>query len=98
MRKLKIFNYPTTEPFDYYISSDPEECRIHYEKVCAAINNYIYKFLILFRRMEPVVIPVNMNKEHCTFFFVSQKCLTKNVLLVLIQGSGAVRAGQWSRS
>ena len=36
--------------------------------------------------------------EATTFFFMSEDALTNpNRLLVLIHGSGAVRAGQWAR-
>lgn len=43
-------------------------------------------------------LPVPKGDDGGTFIFVSPNYDRKDVLLILIHGSGVVRAGQWSRA
>lgn len=48
--------------------------------------------------LEKATVPYNCKKdEPYTFIFVSEDVMTNEKLMVLIHGSGVVRAGQWAR-
>lgn len=62
------------------------------------ITNYVYG-LLEERGMHKVPIPLNEDAERATFIFSTKPELERpEKLLVLIHGSGVVRAGQWARS
>lgn len=49
--------------------------------------------------MFRIVLPPNAKKDDTTFVYSSRKVIGKaKKLLIMIHGSGVVRAGQWSRS
>ncbi|CAG5059079.1 unnamed protein product [Parnassius apollo] len=97
LRKIGKFNIPTKEPFRYDISTEPEECQAYYEKLGAVITEYVYGMLEV-EKMIRLPVPIDSTPDNGTFIFVSKDYDQKDVLMILIQGSGAVRAGQWSRS
>lgn len=98
LRKLGKYKMLSAEPFQYDISTDPEECQTNYEKLGAVITNYVYQLLETQEKMIRLPVPKDSTPENGTFIFVSRDYNLKDVLMVLIQGSGAVRAGQWSRA
>ncbi|CAK1581303.1 unnamed protein product [Parnassius mnemosyne] len=98
LRKLGNFMIPTEEPFRYDVSTEPEECQAHYEKLGAVITEYVYQMLELKEKLIRLPVPKDSTQDNGTFIFVSKDYDQKDVLMILIQGSGAVRAGQWSRS
>ncbi|CAH2049585.1 unnamed protein product, partial [Iphiclides podalirius] len=55
--QLKRAGGNRNEPFHYNISPDPEECRIHYEKVGAAVEFYVYHMLYCCLEMESLSVP-----------------------------------------
>ncbi|KPJ11493.1 UPF0528 protein CG10038 [Papilio machaon] len=98
LRKLGKYKMLSAEPFQFDISTDPEECQANYEKLGAVVTNYVYQLLESQEKMIRLPVPKDSTPENGTFIFVSRDYDLKDVLLVLIQGSGAVRAGQWSRA
>ncbi|XP_013140562.1 PREDICTED: UPF0528 protein CG10038 [Papilio polytes] len=98
LRKLGKYKMLSAEPFQYDISTDPEECQANYEKLGAVITNYVYQLLETQEKLIRLPVPKDSTPENGTFIFVSRDYDLKDVLMVLIQGSGAVRAGQWSRA
>lgn len=70
----------------------------HYEELGETITNEVYK-LLDDKGLHRIYIPSDIPKEKATFVFSTQEKLEKpDKLLILIHGSGVVRAGQWARS
>ncbi|XP_045512408.1 FAM172 family protein homolog CG10038 isoform X2 [Pieris brassicae] len=97
LRKMGVDGNLTDEPFQYKISSDQKECQAHYEKLGAAVTEYIYQLLQNKVNLLRLPVPTDAG-ENGTFVFASRGYDSQKTLMVLIQGSGAVRAGQWARS
>ncbi|GBP79900.1 UPF0528 protein CG10038 [Eumeta japonica] len=96
LRKLDKTGYPGEEPFQFSVSDNHQECQRHYEELGEAVTKYVYDTLendLMLTRM-----PVPEQCANGTFIFVSKEYELKDRLLVLIHGSGVVRAGQWARS
>ncbi|XP_047505932.1 FAM172 family protein homolog CG10038 isoform X1 [Pieris napi] len=97
LRKIGVDGNLTNEPFQYKISSDQKECQAHYEKLGAAVTEYVYQLLQNKVNLLRLPVPTDAG-ENGTFVFASRGYDSQKTLMVLIQGSGAVRAGQWARS
>lgn len=95
LRKLKD-GQPGDEPFQFNISAQHQECQAHYEELGDAITNYVYH--LLETQVNLTMLSVPKDSIDGTFVFVSKDYDVKNTLMILIHGSGAVRAGQWARS
>ncbi|XP_068622505.1 FAM172 family protein homolog CG10038 [Battus philenor] len=98
LRRLGKYKTVTDEPFLFEVSTEPEECQAHYEKLGGVITNYVYQTLQSKERLIRLPCPKDSTPENGTFIFVSKDYDLKDILVILIQGSGAVRAGQWSRA
>lgn len=97
LRQIDIENgQPGTKPFQFNISAQHDECQAHYEKLGEAVTNYVYH--LLETQVNLKKIPVPKDSRNGSFIFVSDDYDTKNTLVILIHGSGVVRAGQWARS
>ncbi|GAB1605092.1 cotranscriptional regulator FAM172A homolog isoform X1 [Argonauta hians] len=109
-KPLKDFNYEfnkkgqlrhieTGESFKYHVSHNQRENEKHYEEVGEAVTDHIYELLQKELDMEKKFVPTNrVGKEPRSFIFCTKDALTNpNRLLLLVHGSGAVRAGQWAR-
>lgn len=96
LRKINNNGLPGDEPFQFNVSDQHQECQAHYEKLGAAITDYIYHLLETETKLTRLLVP--KNAKNGTFIFASKDYDKKDTLLVLIHGSGAVRAGQWARS
>uniref|UniRef100_UPI0035900279 cotranscriptional regulator ARB2A homolog isoform X2 n=1 Tax=Myxine glutinosa TaxID=7769 RepID=UPI0035900279 len=83
------------EPFEFHVGSTHRENQRHYEELGNAITQYIYKLLEEEYDLTRTLLPVGDKPQ--TFVFESEDARKADKLLVLIHGSGAVRAGQWSR-
>lgn len=79
----------------------------HYEILGDIIQRYVQDEIVNRYKLEEVMIPLdgNENEPKCNVFMseslINQKADSSNQnskLLLLIQGSGAVRAGLWARS
>jgi len=79
--------------FDVH-SGDKKRNQERYEEIGKVIDRCIYKFLHTRAGLEKTVI----DEETGEFVFISKDFLENDEkLLVIIHGSGVVRAGQWSR-
>lgn len=98
LRKIGPDGKPSEEPFQFNISDQHQECQAHYEELGNAITEYIYHLLETKVNLVRLPVPEGSTPETGTFVFATKDYDKKDVLLVLINGSGAVRAGQWARS
>ncbi|KAG6452030.1 hypothetical protein O3G_MSEX007436 [Manduca sexta] len=96
LRRIGANGKPTDEPFQFIISGDHQQCQAHYEELGMAVTYYIYHLLETELKLQKLLVPKNCVDG--TFIFVSKEYDKKDVLMVLIHGSGVVRAGQWARS
>ncbi|KAL6033141.1 hypothetical protein STEG23_012728, partial [Scotinomys teguina] len=76
----------------FYLSWDPF-------RVNQIITKYVYELLEKDCNLQKISIPVDATEsEPKSFIFMSEDALTNpQKLMVLIHGSGVVRAGQWAR-
>jgi len=79
--------------------------QVHYDLLGDLIIPYIQKRMVSDFGMQEVLLPVTEKErkgipEHCrnNIFITKDVYENKNKLMLLIQGSGAVRAGQWARA
>jgi hypothetical protein len=81
------------EPYDHSYNQR------RYEALGSVITEHVYKLLEEDGGLKRITLPVDPKKdEPTTFFFMSKDALTNpDKLMILIHGSGAVRAGQWAR-
>ncbi|XP_017301601.1 FAM172 family protein homolog CG10038-like [Diaphorina citri] len=90
----------TKNPFEFHISDDADHNQKHYEALGEAITNYVYDLLTEEGLDKVRVPPVQPNSDPTlsSFIFTSPDYEKSEKLMVLIHGSGVVRAGQWARS
>ncbi|XP_064100002.1 cotranscriptional regulator ARB2A-like [Macrobrachium nipponense] len=96
----KLKNIKTGEPFVFVVREDDHAYnQKHYEALGEVITEEVYKLLESECNLKRSPIPVGASKnEPSTFIFLSEDALENaDRLLVLIHGSGVVRAGQWAR-
>nr|XP_026498204.1 FAM172 family protein homolog CG10038 [Vanessa tameamea] len=98
LRKVNNNGEPGDESFQFNISNDHQECQAHYEVLGAAVTEHVYHLLETQENLIKLPVPKGTTEEDGTFIFVSKDYDKKDVLMVLIHGSGVVRAGQWARS
>ncbi|XP_026727627.1 FAM172 family protein homolog CG10038 [Trichoplusia ni] len=96
LRKVDADGQPTDEPFQFNVSNQHQECQAHYEELGNVVTDYVYH--LMENELNLARLPVPKDSQAGTFIFGSKDYDQKDVLLILIHGSGAVRAGQWARS
>ncbi|XP_034485462.1 FAM172 family protein homolog CG10038 isoform X2 [Drosophila innubila] len=85
------------EPYQFKISENQAENKEHYEKLASQIPEIIYELLEI-NGLERTYIPFNTPIERSTFVFSQPQPLSHSKkLIVFINGSGYVLAGQWAR-
>ncbi|XP_033224993.1 FAM172 family protein homolog CG10038 isoform X2 [Belonocnema kinseyi] len=99
LRKIDpVTGATTNESFDFNVSDDADYNQKHYEALGEIINHHVYGLL---EKEELKRLPVPKDSsdpvELRTFIFASEDYLENDKLIVLIHGSGVVRAGQWAR-
>lgn len=97
LRKLNETGELSDVPFQFNVSDNHRECQQHYEELGEAITEHVYKLLEK-EALIKLPVPIDGTPESSTFIFVSKDYDKKEKLVVLIHGSGVVRAGQWARS
>ncbi|XP_001652331.2 UPF0528 protein CG10038 isoform X2 [Aedes aegypti] len=89
----------TEKGFDFNIYTSAQENQAHYEALGETITDAVYERLEKNVGMKKLFLPDDVPQEEATFIFSTTDKLNKSKkLLVLIHGSGVVRAGQWARS
>ncbi|XP_048187007.1 cotranscriptional regulator FAM172A isoform X1 [Perognathus longimembris pacificus] len=90
----------TGEPFVFNYREDLHRWnQKRYEALGEIITKYVYDLLEKDCNLKKISIPVDATEsEPKSFIFMSEDALTNpQKLMVLIHGSGVVRAGQWAR-
>uniref|UniRef100_A0A8C5I8U2 Arb2 domain-containing protein n=1 Tax=Gouania willdenowi TaxID=441366 RepID=A0A8C5I8U2_GOUWI len=90
----------TGEPFVFNAREDLHRWnQKRYEALGEIITQYVYELLEKKCNMTKAILPVNATEDEPeSFIYLSPDALSNpSKLLVLIQGSGVVRAGQWAR-
>lgn len=89
----------TGEPFVFNAGEDLHRWnQKRYEALGEIITQYVYELLETKCNMTREILPVDAVDEPTSFIYLSPDALTNpSKLLLLIQGSGVVRAGQWAR-
>ncbi|XP_013101033.1 FAM172 family protein homolog CG10038 [Stomoxys calcitrans] len=86
------------EPFEFEVFKDHAKNQAHYEKLADQIPEIVYDLLEQ-NGLTRTYIPEQVPSEEASFFFTKPEQLEKpKKLIVIIHGSGYVRAGQWARS
>lgn len=87
----------TEEPFVFNVSADPKYNQARYEALGELITPYVYDLLLNDTGLKKLPVPVGQSPS--SFIFASDDALSNPYkLMILIHGSGVVRAGQWARS
>ncbi|KAF7250407.1 hypothetical protein EYD10_03887 [Varanus komodoensis] len=90
----------TGEPFVFNYREDLHRWnQKRYEALGEIITKYVYELLEEECHLKKVYVPVDaVESEPRSFIFMSEDAMTNpDKLMVLIHGSGVVRAGQWAR-
>ncbi|XP_069973598.1 cotranscriptional regulator ARB2A-like [Penaeus vannamei] len=95
----KLRNIRTGRPFEFVVhEGDQVYNQKHYEALGEVVTEEVYKLLESECGLKKAPVPLkSKQKEPETFIFVSEDVGTNEKLMVLIHGSGVVRAGQWAR-
>ncbi|XP_067010373.2 FAM172 family protein homolog CG10038 isoform X2 [Anabrus simplex] len=89
----------TDEPFEFNVSDDPDYNQKRYEALGEVLTYYMYDILESRLRLRRLDVPLYEEYLKKTFVYGTDDCLINDDrLLILLQGSGAVRAGMWARS
>ncbi|XP_073090072.1 cotranscriptional regulator ARB2A isoform X4 [Manis javanica] len=98
--KGQLRHIKTGEPFVFNYREDLHRWnQKRYEALGEIITKYVYELLEKDCNLKKISIPVDATEsEPKSFIFMSADALTNpQKLMVLIHGSGVVRAGQWAR-
>jgi pimeloyl-ACP methyl ester carboxylesterase len=88
----------TDKPFDFAVSDSQSTNQKNYEDLGETITDYVYELLDK-HGLHRIYLPEGQPESKSTFIFSSKKELRDvDKLMVIIHGSGVVRAGQWARS
>ncbi|XP_017143128.1 FAM172 family protein homolog CG10038 isoform X1 [Drosophila miranda] len=89
---------PGKEPYTYDIKGDADDNEKHYQNLAEQIPNIIYALLEK-SGLSRTYVPFGKPPDRSSFVYSQPAKLAQSKkLLVLIHGSGEVRAGQWARS
>ncbi|XP_031566757.1 cotranscriptional regulator FAM172A-like [Actinia tenebrosa] len=98
----KLRDIKTGKNFKFDVYREKELNQQRYEEIGEAITEYVYEHLekmLKLKRVHIPVLPADAGpNEPKGFFFMSENALKSDKLMILIHGSGVVRAGQWARS
>ncbi|XP_055954240.1 cotranscriptional regulator FAM172A homolog [Argiope bruennichi] len=89
----------TGEPFEFNVKKDDQVYnQKRYEALGELVTDYVYDLLEKEGGLKKMTIPLDaLEDEPTTFIFHSDDAFTNEKIVILIHGSGVVRAGQWAR-
>jgi len=97
LRKLDPASGLTTDQgFDFNVSEDAQYNQKRYEALGEVMNEHVYELLEK-EGLKRIPVPKTSSSELRSFVFASDDAFSSKKLLILIHGSGVVRAGQWAR-
>lgn len=87
------------QPYEFAVRpKDAAYNQLRYEALGEVITEHVYDLLIA-AGLQRISVPGDMPDNEATFVFANRADFTRSrKLLILINGSGVVRAGQWARS
>ncbi|XP_011877444.1 PREDICTED: UPF0528 protein CG10038 [Vollenhovia emeryi] len=98
LRQFDMVSGLTNKGFEFKVSNNEEHNQKRYEELGEIITCYVYELLQL-EGLEKVPVPKisQSSLESRSFIFASPNIYDYDKLIILIHGSGVVRAGQWAR-
>lgn len=99
LRQLDDDGNITDQPFNFQISNSQSKNQQNYEAIGEVITDEVYKLLDDYG-MKRIYLPEDQPESKSTFVFSTKsKSELKNVekLMLIVHGSGVVRAGQCKR-
>jgi serine/threonine protein kinase len=89
----------TENPFDYDFTGDRIRNEQRYQELAKSVTEYIHDHLSRKLKMDKIFLPVDAKTDEARCFVFATPDLKSNTkkLLVLIQGIGAPRVGEWAR-
>ncbi|CAG8461273.1 8999_t:CDS:10 [Diversispora eburnea] len=97
----ELRNIVTNDKFNFFVKPDDQSYnQRHYEALGVIIGEYIESELVSKFGLKRKIIPVGLKEddnEPKSRIYLSEDALECQNLLLLIQGSGVVRPGQWAR-
>lgn len=85
------------KPFKYWVSKDKEYCQNRYEALGTVLDQYVYG-LMEQEGLKRIYLNGGDQKNAAFVFCTTTNLDEAKKLIVLIQGEGVARAGQWARS
>lgn len=86
------------KPFEFNYYSEHSENQKRYDALGDTLTQYIYQVLEEDLELLKMPLPRNGPPYRSSFVYISRDFfLNSSKLLVLVHGSGVVRAGQWAR-
>ncbi|CAG8543986.1 10524_t:CDS:10, partial [Scutellospora calospora] len=97
--KGQLRNIKTDERFEFHVKLDDSSYnQTRYERLGEAIGEYIENELVSKFNLKRQIIPLGSDDNTLrSRIYLSEDALECNNLLLIIQGSGVVRPGQWAR-
>ncbi|XP_057309102.1 uncharacterized protein LOC130647308 isoform X2 [Hydractinia symbiolongicarpus] len=83
--------------FIFQVYSSQRENQLRYERLGNVVDKHIFQLLEKEAKLQRITIPIDGKKGSRGFIFASTGYKKAEKLLLLVHGSGVVRAGQWSR-
>ncbi|XP_015596392.1 UPF0528 protein CG10038 isoform X2 [Cephus cinctus] len=99
LRKLdQSTGLTTREGFEFNVSEDLQYNQKRYEALGEVLNEYVYGLLEK-EGLKRLPVPKDGSSDTIlkSFVFCSDGALENDKLIIIIHGSGVVRAGQWAR-
>ncbi|CAF1330919.1 unnamed protein product [Adineta ricciae] len=108
----KLVSLDDGKPFRFNVCRNDHDNQTRYHAIGRAIDEYIYEQLEGLYHLKRIQIPVciDYSNNNCLFiqidarpgeptgfFFASEDFQDADKLMIIIHGTGVVRAGQWSR-
>ncbi|CAF0922543.1 unnamed protein product [Adineta ricciae] len=94
----KLVSLDDGKPFRFNVCRNDHDNQTRYHAIGRAIDEYIYEQLEGLYHLKRIQIPIDARPGEPTgFFFASEDFQDADKLMIIIHGTGVVRAGQWSR-
>lgn len=97
LRQLSSTGTITIKPFEYWVIKDDAYCQKRYEAIGKILDQYVYR-LMEEEGLKRIYLNTGDQKKSAFVFATNTNLDKVRNLVILIQGSGVVRAGQWARS
>ncbi|XP_066931300.1 FAM172 family protein homolog CG10038-like isoform X1 [Clytia hemisphaerica] len=94
----KLQDIETKGPFEFNVYEEKSKNQRRYERIGEIMNQYVYHLLEMEGQLTRLHIPLDASEDDGRgFIFHSEDALKCDRLMIIVHGSGVVRAGQWAR-